>query len=181
MAHILVVTGSVRPNSVGHAIVPLVVKQLEAHGADVTVADVKELDLPFYDASYPSLSPEFNPTDERVKRWTAMVGKADGVVLVTPEYNHTMTPVQLNAVGWVGKEWQNKPVAFVGYGWSGGARAQVTARETLANSGLKAKVGEKQANLSFKKDIDVDGSIINEQAVTEKIGAALSEMLEMID
>ncbi len=177
MAHILVVTGSIRPNNVGDKIVPIVVKQLEEKGANVTVANLKELDLPFYDAPTPSLVPDFTPSDERVQRWTAMVGEADGVVLVTPEYNHTMSPVQLNAVTWVGKEWQDKPVALVGYGWSGGARAQVTARETLANSGLKAKVGETTANLHFKKDIEVDGSILDESTVASAISAALDELL----
>ncbi len=177
MTNILVVTGSVRPNSVNEKIVPLVVKQLEEKGANVAIADLKELDLPFYDAPTPSLVPDFSPADERVQRWTAMVGDADGVVLVTPEYNHTMNALQLNAVTWIGKEWQDKPVALIGYGWSGGSRAHTTARETLANSGLKAKVGEKQANLAFKKDIETDGSILDEAAVSEKIATALDEML----
>src|SRR5690606_31817963 len=132
------------------------------------------------DAATPSLSDQFEVTDEGVKRWTTMVGEADGVVLVTPEYNHTMSAVQLNAVTWVGKEWQDKPVALVGYGWAGGSRAHTTARETLANSGLKAKVGEKQANLAFKKDIELDGSVLDESAVSQKIDEALGELFEMI-
>lgn len=177
MTNIVVVTGSVRPNSVNSKITPLVVSQLEAKGAAVTVADLKELDLPFYDAPTPSLVPDFSPADERVQRWTAMVGDADGVVLVTPEYNHTMSAVQLNAITWIGKEWNDMPVALVGYGWSGAARAHTTARETLANSGLKARVGETQANLAFKKDIDTDGSILDEPATTEKISSTLDELL----
>lgn len=180
MSNILVVTGSIRPNSVNEKVMPLVVKQLEGMDADVTIADLKELDLPFYDAPTPSLVPDFSPADERVKRWTSMVEKADGVVLVTPEYNHTMNAVQLNAVTWIGKEWQDKPVALVGYGWSGAALAHNTARETLAGSGLKANVGEKQANLIFKTDIETDGSILDESAVTEKINGAISEVLEAI-
>lgn len=178
MANILVLTGSLRPNSVNEKVVPLVVKQLEDKNAKVTVADLKELDLPMYDASSPSLSPDFNPTDQRVQRWTGMVEQADGVVLVTPEYNHTMNAAQLNAVTWIGKEWNEKPVALVGYGWSGGSKAHVTARETLANSGLKAKVGEKQANLTFKSELETDGSTLNEASVNEKIDSALSELLE---
>lgn len=180
MAHILVVTGSVRPHSVNEKVVPLVVQQLKDKGADVTIADLKELNLPFYDYPTPSLSPDFKPTDQNVLRFTAMVGEADGVVLVTPEYNHTMSPVQLNAIAWVGKEWHEKPVALVGYGWSGASRAHVTARETLANSGLKANVGEKQANLPFKKDIDLDGTILDETSVHQKISTALDEMLAAI-
>ena len=180
MPNILVVTGSVRPNSVNEKIVPLVTKQLEEKGARVTIADLKELNLPFYDAPTPSLIPDFQPADERTQRWAAMVGEADGVVLVTPEYNHTMSAVQLNAITWVGKEWNGKPVALVGYGWSGAARAHVTAHETLVNSGLKAKVGEQHANLNFKKDLDTDGTLLDETAVHSKIGAAVDELLAAI-
>lgn len=178
MASILVVSGSVRPNSVNEKIMPLVINQLEAKGANVSVADLKELEMPFYNFPTPSISPDFKPTNETVLKWTEMVDQADGVVLVTPEYNHTMNPLQLNAIDWIGKEWNDKPVALVGYGWSGGARAHVTAREVLANSGLQAKVGERQANLAFKKDIETDGSILEEAAVSEKIGDALDELLE---
>lgn len=180
MTNILVLTGSLRPNSVNEKVVPLVTKQLEDKGVDATVADLKELDLPFYDDPHQSLNPDFNPTHESVQKWTSMVGQADGVVLVTPEYNHTMNAAQLNAITWVGKEWNSKPVALVGYGWGGAAKAHETARETLANSGLKANVGEKQANLAFKSDLETDGSILDESAVNEKISGALSELIDMI-
>lgn len=179
MTNILVVTGSVRPHSVNEKVVPLVAKQLEDKDVSVTIADLGTLEMPFYDFPSPSISPDFHPTNETVLKWTAMVEEADGVVFVTPEYNHTMNPLQLNAIDWIGKEWNDKPVALVGYGWKGGERAHLTAREVLANSGLKAKVGDNQANLAFKKDIELDGSILDEPAVSEKISVALDELLEM--
>ena len=140
MANILVVTGSVRPNSANSKVVPMVVDALTAKGANVTIADLAEMGLPFYNDPMPPSAPEFAPTDERVHAWTKMVADADGVVLVTPEYNHTMSPVQLNAIDWVFKEWEDKPVALIGYGWrSGAGQAHATAREALAVN-LKAKV-----------------------------------------
>ena len=178
MANIVVVTGSVRPNSVNSKIVPLVVSALEAKGATVTIADLKELNLPFFDAPVPASNPDFAPTHEGVIRWTDMVRSGDGVVFVTPEYNHTMSPVQLNAIDWIGGEWKGKPIALVGYGWTSGAgQAHATARESLAVN-LKAKVGDNQANLFFTKDIDPAGEVINAEAVNGKIGAALDELLQ---
>lgn len=180
MANILVVTGSVRPNSVNEKVVPIVVKQLEEKGASVTIADLKELDMPFFDAPVPASNPDFAPTHEGVKRWTAMVDQADGVVLVTPEYNHTMSPVQLNAVDWIGNEWKDKPVALVGYGWTSGAgQAHATAREALAVN-LKAKVGDNQANLFVGKELGPDGSVADESVVTGKIDSALDELIGVI-
>lgn len=179
MANILVVTGSVRPNSANSKVVPVVVDALTAKGANVTIADLAEMGLPFYNDPMPPSAPEFAPTDERVQAWTKMVADADGVVLVTPEYNHTMSPVQLNAIDWVFKEWEDKPVALIGYGWrSGAGQAHATAREALAVN-LKAKVGDKQANMFFMKDLNPDGSVLDTAAVDGKIGAAIDELLEV--
>ena len=179
MANILVVTGSVRPNSANSKVVPVVVDALTAKGANVTIADLAEIGLPFYNDPMPPSAPEFAPTDERVHAWTKMVADADGVVLVTPEYNHTMSPVQLNAIDWVFKEWEDKPVALIGYGWrSGAGQAHATAREALAVN-LKAKVGDEQANMFFMKDLNPDGSVLDKAAVDGKIGAAIDELLEV--
>lgn len=180
MINILVVTGSVRPNSVNEKVVPLVVKQLEERGVSVTIADLKQLDLPFFDSPHSTSSPNFAPTDERVKEWTSLVAQANGVVLVTPEYNHTMSPVQLNAIDWIGKEWRDKPVALIGYGWTSGAgQAHATAREALAVN-LKAKVGEVQTNLFFTKDIDPTGRVLDAESVTKHISNTLDELLEEV-
>ena len=105
---------------------------------------------------------------------------ADGVVFVTPEYNHTMSPVQLNAIDWIGKEWTSKPIALIGYGWgTGGAQAHATAREALGVN-LNAKVGETQTNLFFMKDINPDGSVIDQDSVIKKIGATIDELLSTL-
>ena len=180
MPNVVVVSGSVRPNSANSKVLPVVVSALEARGANVTVADLVILDLPFYNDPLPTSAPEFASTDERVLAWTKLVADADGVVLVTPEYNHTMSPVQLNAIDWIGKEWEDKPIALIGYGWrSGAGQAHATAREALAVN-LKAKVGDDQANMFFMKDLNADGSVLDEASVSQKIGAALDELLETI-
>lgn len=180
MASVLVLTGSARPTSAGKNLVPLLVRDLESKGATVTVADVAALGLPFYDDPLPPSAPEFAPTDERVIAWTKLVAEADGVVLLTPEYNHTMTPIQLNAIDWVGKEWEDKPIALVGYGWrSGASQAHAAAREALAVN-LKATIGDDQTNLFFMKDLNPDGTPIDEAAVLAKISASTQELLAAI-
>lgn len=180
MSNILVVTGSVRPNSVNQKIVPLVTTEVEAQGATAKIADLKVLNLPFYDDPETATSPNFAPTHESVKEWTKLVDEADGVVLVTPEYNHTMSPVQLNAIDWIGKEWNGKPVALVGYGWTSGAgQAHAAARESLAVN-LKAKVGDTQTNLFFTQDLNPDGTVANEAQVARKIEATVAELLSSI-
>lgn len=176
MPTILVVTGSVRPNSVNEKIVPLVMAEVEAQGASVVLGDLKAINLPFFDDITSPTAPDFNPTNEAVIAWTTLVAEVDGVVFVTPEYNHTLSPVQLNAIDWIGKEWADKPVSLVGYGWTGASKAHIAAREALAVN-LKARVGDSQANLFFMKDLGTDGSVLDQQAVQAKITASVSELL----
>jgi len=180
MSSILVVTGSVRPNSANEKVVPLVVAELEAQGASVVLGDLKELNLPFFDNPTSPSAPDFEAIHDSVKHWTELVSDADGVVFVTPEYNHTLTPVQMNAIDWIGKEWEAKPVALVGYGWgTGGGQAHDTAREALGVN-LKAKIGETTTNLFFMKDLNPDGSVADEAATKEKISATVTELLANI-
>lgn len=180
MPSILVVTGSVRPNSANEKVVPLVISEVEAQGASVVLADLKEINLPFYDAPYPTSAPEFEPTNDAAKAWTKLVDEADGVILVTPEYNHNLTPVQLNAIDWIGKEWADKPVGLVGYGWrSGASQAHAAAREALAVN-LKAKVGDNQTNLYFTKELNPDGTVADAPKVKESIAATVAEVLATI-
>lgn len=177
MTNTLVVTGSARPNSVNSKIVPIVEGQLVEQGCAATIADLATLNLPFFNESVSPTDPSFAPTDERVLRWTQMVADAEAVVFITPEYNHNMSPIQLNAIDWIGREWKDKPVALVGYGWgTGGGQAHDAAREALAVN-LGANVSKTQTNLFFTKDITPDGSVIDEASVNEKISTTLKTLL----
>lgn len=176
MPSILVVTGSVRPNSVNAKVAPLVTEEFKSQGADVTVADLGALDMPFFDAPAAPTAPEFEPTHESVQQWTQLVAGADGVVFVTPEYNHMLSPVQLNAIDWIGKEWNEKPIAYVGYGWGGALQAQAGATEAFTSL-FKAKVGEKPTNLFFTKHISPEGDVIDATQVNTLIAATAAELL----
>jgi NAD(P)H-dependent FMN reductase len=53
----------------------------------------------------------------------APVGTLDGFIATVAEYNHGPTAVLKNALDCAWLEWQRKPIAFVGYGGVGAARA----------------------------------------------------------
>jgi len=59
MTSVLVVTGSIRPNSINQKMVPVVAELAKAKGLEVTIADLGELNLPFYDNPLPPTSPDF--------------------------------------------------------------------------------------------------------------------------
>lgn len=65
------------------------------------------------------------------------IARADGVIIVTPEYNYSMPGVLKNAIDWISRlpdqPFKNKPVALqsASQGALGGARAQYHLRQVL--------------------------------------------------
>ena len=57
------------------------------------------------------------------QRWQKKVASLDGFIIVAAEYNRGPTASLKNALDYAYNEWNKKPVAFVGYGGVGGARA----------------------------------------------------------
>jgi NAD(P)H-dependent FMN reductase len=78
--------------------------------------------LPFFDGEAPARTGR-DYVDEAVMRFSRIVDRADGYVLLTAEYNHGYPAVLKNALDSTFVEWRRKPVAFVGWGNTGGARA----------------------------------------------------------
>lgn len=157
---IVIMTGSVRPNSVNEALLPVVKQAIEAEGATVKVANLKEMELPFFDGATSPADESFQIPHESVRAWSDMVSQADGVVMLTPEYNNQLSGVQKNAVDWLFKEWQNKPIAAICYGWGGGELSGEMLQKLIAKVGAVSV--EPWTHLYFTKNIALDGSIIDE-------------------
>lgn len=110
-------------------------------GVEVQVLDLRDYDLPHYDETVsPRMLGEQRYEDPAVQRWTRDVEAQDGFILVGPEYNHGYSAVLKNALDYVYNGWGRKPVAFIGYGNAGGARAieqlrQVTIELQMAPIG----------------------------------------------
>lgn len=176
MSNILVVLGSARKGRVADKVLEYVKADVAAREGDsVVVADLKEINLPFYAHELAPASPEYVPTDPNVIAWSNMVKEADSVVFITPEYNHTISAIQKNALDSLLPEWTDKPVAVVAYGWSGGALAVATLNEVLPH--LKTKYNpEATATLGFMKDLNPDGSLLDEASVATQIKTAIDSL-----
>ena len=176
MSNVLVVIASARKGRAADQVFELVKKDLEARdGVNIVLADLKEINLPFFAHELSPASPDYVPTDPAVLAWQKLVVEADSIVLLTPEYNHTISAIQKNAIDSLKNEWTDKPVAVVGYGWSGASLSIVTLTEVLPFLEMKFNP-ETAAKLSFMKDINVDGSALDEAAVSAKIKTAIDEI-----
>ena len=83
--------------------------------------DLRDHPLPLFAEP---MSPAWGPvTNDAGKRWGALLHGLDGLIVVTPEYNHGPSAVLKNALDYAYNEYVRKPIAFVGYGGVGAARA----------------------------------------------------------
>lgn len=175
MSKILVVIGSTRKGRIADTILGYVQEELSTReNVDVTITDLKELNLPFFDNEVIPASPDYLITDPQVSTWSELVSAHDSVLFIMPEYNHSLSAVQKNAIDSLGKEWAGKSITAVAYGWSGGSLAAENLREVL--SAVKTEPKASIAKLAFKKDIDVDGSILDAESVKNQIKATIDEI-----
>ena len=114
-------------------------------------------------------------TREHTKRWAAKVASFDGYVIVTPEYNHGPSAALKNALDFLFKEWNNKSVGFVGYGFTGGIRSVEMLRMIVSNlelADVRAQVG-----LTFPADFE-NFTILKPQPHQEK---TLGQVLDQVE
>ncbi|NCU30441.1 NADPH-dependent oxidoreductase [Candidatus Saccharibacteria bacterium] len=175
MTKVLILTGSARPNSVSTQVAKLVETELQKReGVTPDVVEVAELNLPFYNATISPSAEDYVATDENVKAWSDMVTGADAVVWVMPEYNHSISAIQKNAIDWLYKEWTNKPLAIVAYGWYEGANVLESVKWPLKV--LKSDV-RATAGLGFMKQLEVDGKAKDQAAVDQILSTTVDALL----
>jgi len=119
---IAVIISSIRPTRFGDKPAKWIADHVAARGdADVEIVDLKDYPLPLFDAA---ASDFWMPTpNETAAKWQAKLNEFDGYIIVTAEYNRSITGALKNAIDWAYKPFMKKAVAFVGYGSVGGARA----------------------------------------------------------
>lgn len=123
MVKIKVLTGSARPGRFNMQpaqwIYEIAKKRTDI---EVELIDVQELALPFLDEAVPPSQHKYSK--DHTLAWAEKIKETDGFIFVTPEYNHSYSPVLKNAIDFLYQEWNFKPVSFISYGsMAGGARA----------------------------------------------------------
>lgn len=83
--------------------------------------DLRDYDLPLFNEAASNL---WMPSaDANAQRWQQKLAEFDGYIVLTAEYNHSIPGALKNAFDQAYKEWNHKPVAAMGYGGVGAARA----------------------------------------------------------
>ncbi len=174
--NVKIVLGSTRQGRTSERI-GLVLEQLLAKRADVAVEilDIKDFNLPFLYEETPPASRE-KITDPAIQKWSEAVASGDAYIMVVPEYNSGYPGVLKNAMDILYKEWNNKPVAFVGYsgGDSGGANAIAQLR-TVAKAFKMIPIETEIRIPTSWKAFDKRGGFVNpvEQELNQMIDSLI--------
>jgi NAD(P)H-dependent FMN reductase len=121
--HIDVVLGSTRDGRFGEKVAAWVMDRVaRRHDAVFELIDLRDYPLPFFDQAPPAYTRRDYP-NEHSAGLGRRLDRADGFLILTPEYNHGYPAVLKNAMDHTFPEWNRKPVAFAGWGNVGGARA----------------------------------------------------------
>ena len=167
MTTLLGISGSLRSASVN--------TKLMRNAAEIFAADSfieGNIRLPLYDGDLQDA--EGIPAD--VQLLSDQIAQADAVIVVTPEYNKSLSGVLKNALDWVsrteGNSWKNKPVAIMSAtaGRSGGERAQNALRLALTPFRPRLLAGPEVLVAQGKDQFDANGTLINDRyrkALTE--------------
>lgn len=113
---------------------------MQKHFADKAEIELIEIkDIPIFN------KPSDMQVPEIVKEIAAKIESADGVIIGTPEYDHSIPAVLMSALAWLSYgiyPLLGKPVMITGasYGTLGSSRAQLQLRQILDSPELKASV-----------------------------------------
>ncbi|MEJ6022198.1 NADPH-dependent FMN reductase [Ramlibacter sp. PS4R-6] len=155
-----VVVGSIRPDSINRKLA-LALGALAPEGW--TLEHIRIDDLPLYNQD-----DDKNPAAS-VKRLKADIARADGILIVTPEYNRSIPGVLKNAIDHASRPygqsaWAGKPAGVIGT--SGGAIGTALAQQHLRNVMAyldMPTMGQPEAFVQFKEGLfDDKGRIAND-------------------
>ena len=175
---LLGISGSLRANSFSSAILAALA-EATASKASFDYADI---------GSVPHFNQDLyvDPLPQAVQHMRDQISAADGLVIVSPEYNHGIPGVLKNALDWVSRPHnasplRDKPVLIVtpSPAVTGGVRAQYQIRETVT-SALARPVNTPEIVVGQVGNKIVDGKF-HDPAVIEFALAGFAALFAEID
>ena len=148
---------------------------MQKHFADKAEIELVEIkDIPVFN------KPADKQVPEAVLDIVAKIEEADGVIIGTPEYDHSIPAVLMNALAWLSYgvfPLLNKPVMITGasYGTLGSSRAQLQLRQILNAPEIKATVLPDEFLLSHSlQAFDQNGDLVDLDVI-QKLDAVFND------
>ena len=185
---IIAFAGSNRHGSINRIALGFAVSGASQAAAEVELIELRDYILPLYDADWHNA----HGVPETAKQLRAKMIVADGLLIASPEYNSSITPLLKNTIDWLSQAvseglgagggrlpFEGKIIGLMGAsaGGFGGVRALPHVASILSNLG--AIVLPIVAVPGGDKILNTDGSVANERAVAnlESLGASVAKMV----
>lgn len=171
------IVGSIAEQSYNKMLLAYIAKHYQEL-AEIEILDIKDV-------------PIFNESDDQtetpvIQNLVKKIKAADGVILATPEHNHTTTAAMKNVLEWLSFKvhpFQDKPVLIVGasYFSQGSSRAQLSLRQILDSPGVNALVmpGNEFLLGNVKEAFDAQGDL-KDQGTIDFLGSVLAKFCEWV-
>lgn len=175
-----IIVASTRPTKTGAKIAnnikTIIDKRPEVRTEIIYIADYN---LPFYRDEVAPADREGAITDPAFRSWADKIKQAAGYIIVSPEYNYGYPASLKNALDGLYKEWNNKPVGFVGYsgGSSGGASMIAQLRQVARGLKMIPVAADVKIPQSWKAFNDQDG-LANADAIEKELNIVINQLIE---
>ncbi|MFY2562227.1 NADPH-dependent FMN reductase [Corallococcus terminator] len=176
---ILALSGSLRNGGFNQLLLAVGVEKARALGAEVDVVDLKSLGVPFYDGDV-----EAQGLPAPVVALRERVGKAQGFLISSPEYNSSIPGGLKNAIDWAsrapGRLFQGKWAAIMGAspGNFGTSRMQPHLRQVMSSVG--ALVLPNQVHLARAMEAFTPEGKLKDEAKQKEVEALVTELVERV-
>lgn len=181
MMKLVGIAGSIGEQSYNRDLLKFIAKKY-AGLAEIELVDISDL-------------PVFNPDKDQsespeVQRVYQKIASAQGVILATPEHNHTVPAAMKNMIEWLSYNlhpFEGKPVWIVGasYHSQGSARAQLHLKQILESPGINAVVmpGDEFLLSNAKEAFDAEGNLKDARTIgfLEKLLHKFLKYVKVID
>lgn len=158
--HLLGFAGSLRKQSYNRAALR-VAQEMMPEGAELEIITLD--DIPLFNQDF-----EGDNAPQAVRTFKEKIRQADGLLIVTPEYNYSISGVLKNAIDWA--SWPpgqsvlaGKPTAIMGVGGRfGTARAQLHLRQIFVFTDTPTLVKPEVYVINAWEQFDAEGNLQNE-------------------
>ena len=179
MPNIVIISASVRDKRKSHRVALFFQQFIESRGD----ANPELLDLKAY--NFPLFEERLSRMDQPEPQWAEFAGKvnmADGVIIVTPEYNGGYPASLKNVIDFMYKEWHRKPMALVAVsdGRYGGTQVVQSLQFTLWKIGawtVPARYHVSHADKTY----DERGKPSNPEIVNRFAGQFVDELMWCVE
>lgn len=139
---VLAFAGSTRKDSTNKKLIAEAARLAKQEGASVTLVDLKDYPIPFYDADLEAK----DGMPPKAKHLRQLMIQSDVIMIASPEYNGSLSAVLKNAIDWISRDEEGKPsrTAFkdkkfvlmsASPGAGGGSRGLAHLRSIIENVG----------------------------------------------